>query len=373
MTKTGGMETKENTWCVERDLSHFRLEERWLTPYDSDLALRAFGQRIAVIGAGPAGISAAHILAHLGYTVTIFESLPIIGGMLAVGIPAYRRPAKLVEQLMVLVNQPGITVQLHTVIGQDLSFWQLQEQFDAILLAIGLQHSVPLGISGEDLLQGVLPALDFLKQYHLQHIHLYGDVAVIGGGCATIDVARLAIRSGAHSVRVFLPGILSDLPARREECEAAGKEGVLFHPTEMPRSIIGTEEATVHGVRCQSTRSERTDVGNEQAFTYRWGTDRRYFLNTVLVAIGEEADLSCLSGVDLHLPFQRKGDEREEGPCTTDLPGVFVAGDIAGGPRTLQHAFTSGYEAAHVIHRRFCAYSALQNEGWQQTDRPVTC
>lgn len=81
MTKTGGMETKENTWCVERDLSHFRLEERWLTPYDSDLALRAFGQRIAVIGAGPAGISAAHILAHLGYTVTIFESLPIIGGL----------------------------------------------------------------------------------------------------------------------------------------------------------------------------------------------------------------------------------------------------------------------------------------------------
>jgi NADPH-dependent glutamate synthase beta subunit-like oxidoreductase len=274
---------------------------------------------------------------------------------------------------MALANQPGITVRLHTVIGQDLSFWQLQEQFDAILLAIGLQYSVPLGVSGEELLQGVMPALDFLKQYHLQHVQLCGDVAVIGGGRATIDVARLAIRAGAHTVRVFLPGALSDLPVRREECDAAGKEGVLFHPAEMPRSIIGTEEATVHGVRCQSTLRERTEARDEQTFTYCCGTDRWYFLNTVLVAVGEEADQSCLSGVDLRLPFQRNSGGREEGSCTTNLPGVFVAGDIAGGPHTLQHAFISGYEAAHVMHSQLCNHPALQHTLWQRTDMPVTC
>ncbi|HEU5382437.1 MAG TPA: FAD-dependent oxidoreductase [Ktedonobacteraceae bacterium] len=150
MTKIRGTDTGENIQGDVRDLSHFRLEERLLLPYESDLAIHASGQRVAVIGAGPAGIIASHMLAQLGYTVTVFEALPMVGGMLAVGIPAYRCPAELVEQMVALINRQEIDVHLHTVVGQDLSFQQLQNQFDAILLAVGLQQSVPLGISGKD-------------------------------------------------------------------------------------------------------------------------------------------------------------------------------------------------------------------------------
>jgi formate dehydrogenase beta subunit len=315
--------------------------------------VRASGQRVAIVGAGPAGLCAAHILAQLGYAVTMFEALPVLGGMLAVGIPAFRQPAGLLEQMRALVDRPGIEVRLHTSIGRDLPFQQLQEEFDAILLAVGLQRSVPLGIPGETMLDGVIPALQFLRQYHLEQVQVRGDVAVIGGGIATIDVARLAQRAGAHSVRVFVPGDLSDLPARAAEIEAARQEGVVFYPAEIPRSIIGTEDVNVHGMRCQRTLMEEP-AGPEKGrvFTSIMGTDRWYTVDVVFVAVGECADLSFLPESNGQILFQSKQDSSREPTCLTNLPTVFVAGDMAGGPRTLLHALTDGNVAAHTIHRQ---------------------
>ena len=376
MMNTDVTEKRDDTSLACRNLSHFCLEERLLIPYENDRAVRASGQRVAIIGAGPAGLSAANILAQLGYEVTVFESLSVIGGMLAVGIPAYRRPAELVERMTAIARQPEIDVRLRTVIGRDLSFQQLQERFDAILLAVGLQQSVPLGISGEAILQGVVPAIDFLKRYHQQQARVRGDVAVIGGGIATIDVARLAIRAGAHSVRVFLPGAVADLPALPEEREAAEKEGVVFHPGEMPRSILGTEDVNVHGVRCQNTLRATAEVMDRQSFTYILGTDRRYFLSTVLVAVGETTDLSCLSGVDCRFSLPQESHKSEEATCATNLPGVFVAGDAASrspASRTLLHAFTGGYEAAHAMHVYLCSHRAAQDGTRQQTAMPASC
>jgi len=352
MTTSSVREKEEDTLVASRDLSRFRIAEHLLVPSESARTVRASGQRIAIVGAGPAGLCAAHILAQLGYAVTMFEALPVLGGMVAVGIPAFRRPAGLLEQMRALVDRPGIEVRLHTSIGRDLPFQQLQEEFDAILLAVGLQQSVPLGIPGETMLDGVIPALQFLRQYHLEQVQVRGDVAIIGGGIATIDVARLAQRAGAHSVRVFVPADLRDLPARAAEIEAAKQEGVMFHPAEMPRSIIGTEDVNVHGVRCQRTLLEPAGPERSQGFTSILGTDRWYTVDVVFVAVGERADLAFLPGVDNQVIFGGGWDGGREPSCLTNLPTVFMAGDVAGGPRTLLHAFTDGNLAAHTIHRQ---------------------
>ncbi len=348
---------------ASRDLSQFRIAEHLLVPSENARGARASGQRIAIVGAGPAGLCAAHILAQLGYAVTVFETLPVVGGMLAAGIPAFRQPAGLLEQMRALVDQPGIDLRLRTAIGRDLTFQQLQETFDAILLAVGLQRSVPLNIPGEAMLDGVIPALQFLRQYHLHQVQVRGDVAVIGAGIATIDVARLAQRAGAHSVRVFLPGDLSALPARAAEIEAARAEGVVFHPAEMPRSIVGTEDVNVHGVHCQGTLMEAPEAEKDRVFTSLLGTDRWYTVDVVFVAVGEEADLSFLPGNDGQFIFQSEWNGRREPSCLTKLPTVFVAGDVAGGPRTLQHALTSGNVAAHTIHQQLGQQASISQQG----------
>lgn len=341
-----------------RDLSHFRIEERLLVPYESDRTVHTEGKRVAIIGAGPAGLFAANILAQLGSRVTVFEALPIIGGMLSVSIPADRRPQALVTQLADIVRQPGIDLRLQTTIGRDLSFQHLQEHFDAILLAVGTQKSAQLNIPGETMLEGVIPALHFLRQYHCcPHLQVKGDVAVIGGGMATIDVARLAKQVGAHSVQVFLPGTLADLPARAEECEAAQAEGILFHPEEMPRSILGTEDVNVHGLRCQKTCWESRQETTERSLTYVLGTNRWYVVDIVLVALGEQPDLSFAPEIEEWLASQPADNWSDEEACWPILPGVFAAGDVvsmAPAHRTLLHALTGGYEAAHIIHHYLC-------------------
>lgn len=366
MMKSRTHEEEQMLLVASRDLSPLRLEEHLWSPTEYARATQASGQRVAIVGAGPAGVCAASVLAQLGYAVTLFESLPVVGGMLAVGIPAFRRPIGLLEQMRELVKQPGIAVRMQTCLGRDLSFSRLQEEFAAILLAVGLQRSAPSGISGETLLQGVIPALDFLRQYHLHQVRVAGEVAVIGGGIATVDVARLALRAGARHVRVFLPGAISDLPASVAECEAAVQEGVVFHPGEMPRSIIGTEDVNVHGVRCQRTCREQVAVGQEPGFSCILGTDQWYWVDVVLVAVGERADLSFLpEGTEQRFWLPAAGKD-EEGSGAMRWPAVFLAGDVAGEPRTVRHALSSGYQVAHAMHQYLCQHVPVRPEAAQR-------
>lgn len=357
-----GREQAKDPHITSRDLDHFCIDERLFVPGESKHLDHAGEKRIAIIGAGPAGLSAANILAQLDYQVTLFESLPVVGGMLAVGIPVDRRSEMLVERFAHIAHQPGIEVRLNTAIGHDIPFHQLQKTFDATFLAVGTQHSISCGIPGEAFLQGVIPALQFLRQYHLSpHFSVRGEVAVIGAGIATIDAARLAMRAGAHNVHVFLPGPLADLPARREEYEAARAEGVVFHPEEMPGSLLGTEDAFVHGMRCQKTWWEGPPISHtpnttdDQQWKYFLSANRWYTVDVVLVASGEQPDLSFLS--DVPLVFRQVYPWGSETTCFTTLPGVFIAGDAVStslSQRTLMHALTGGYKAAHAIHQYLC-------------------
>lgn len=363
MNRTCARDERDVLQIASHDLRHFRGEECLFIPYESDRAIRAEGRRVAIIGAGPAGLFAANILAQLGSRVTIFEALPVIGGMLSVGIPANRRPEALLKQMVEIVRRPGIEMHLQTTVGRDLSFRELQEHFDAILLAVGAQQSIPLDIPGETMLQGVIPALQFLQQYHLcPHLQVQGDVAVVGGGIATIDVARLAVHAGAHSVQVFLPGTLADLPVQAEECEAARSEGVLFHPEEMPCSILGTEDVNVHGLRCQKTRWESAPAVAKRSFTYLLGTNRWYAVDIVLVALGERPDLSFAPEIEEQFVSGSSDNGSGEKPRWTILPGIFAAGDVTSvspAHRTLLHALTEGYEVAHTIHHYLCTHPVV--------------
>lgn len=369
MSYTNEKDEREVPQAASCDLSHFSVEEHLLTPYEGDRAIHAGRKHIAIIGAGPAGLFAANILAQLGHQVTVFEALPVIGGMLSAGILTDRRPKALLTQMANMARQPGVDVHVRTAIGRDLSFRELQEHFDAILLATGAQQSMPLDIPGETMLEGVIPALHFLRQYHCcPHFRIRGDVAVIGGGRATIDTARLAKRAGAHSVQVFMPGTLEDLPAGAEEWRAAQAEGILFHPEEMPRSILGTEDVNVHGLRCQKTCWAPPQANSERSFTSLLGTNRWYMADIVLVALGERPDLSFAPELEEWLVSQQANDRRGEETCCIVRPGIFAAGDATGGApahRTLARALTGGYEAAHLIHQFLCTYLTTCENGGQ--------
>jgi glutamate synthase (NADPH/NADH) small chain len=357
MNKTCVAGTYEELQAAERNLSDFCIAESLLTPRPGERATSGEHERIAVIGAGPAGLCAANILVRLGYRVTIFERLPVIAGMLAVGIPAVRQPAALMHQLATIARMPEIEIHLSTTIGRDLTFWQLREHVAAILLAVGAQHSVPVDIPGETMLDGVIPALQFLQQCQLgPYMHTRGEVAVIGGGWATLEAAHQAASNGAHQVRIFLPGTPAQLPASPAACARAAAQGILFHAEEMPRSILGTEDASVHGLRCQKTRREAG-----QALTYLPEVNYWYLADTVLLALGEQVDLSFAPEVQEQLALSdRTGREH----CCMVLPGVFVAGDAASSSpqqRCLQHALTDGYTAAHLIHHALCTQAAVCN------------
>ncbi|BCL78626.1 hypothetical protein ccbrp13_10910 [Ktedonobacteria bacterium brp13] len=350
----------EMTPIASRDLSHFHIHDELLVPSGTLTPGDSQWMRVAIIGGGPAGLSAANILVRLGYAVTIFEAMPVLGGMVAAGIPEYRKPKHLVDYIVETLLDSKVDIHLNTSIGKDIAFRLLQRHFDAIILAIGVQQSIPLKISGEEILDGVIPAMHFLRQcYFAPSTRLKGDVAVVGGSIVTIDVARLAMRAGADSVMVFFPGKLSDVPALPAEIQAAQQEGIVFHLNKMPRSILGTEDVNVEGVRCQHTVRDPLCKTRNGPFVYIRGTDTWYSANIVVMAYGERPDLSFLA------TKMEQGDKRmgnlwvDEQTCRTSLPHVFAAGEMVGGPRTILAAIAQGAKTACAMHSYFQTGSPL--------------
>lgn len=346
---------------ASRDLSHFHLEETLLTPEISGMSRRMPVEHLAIIGAGPAGLSAANILVQLGYRITLFEALPRVGGLLAAGIPTYRCPRHLRTSITQALLKPEIRLLLNTTVGRDIPFRQIQDQFDGVLLAIGAHQSVRLNISGETLLQGVFPALSFLEQQALAaRRYKQRTIAVIGGGLATLDVARQAMRSGAECVRVFCPESLAQLPALAEEKAAALTEGVIFYTHLLPVGILGNEDVTVSGLHCERVRCIVDAQTRQKPLVSVAGTTCYYAADLVISAFAEQPDLSGLPALSCQPDCL---SERDEYGSLRAFPGTFVAGDAAmGGSHTIHHAIAHGRQVAHLIDRYF-ATRALLMEG----------
>ncbi len=311
------------------------------------------GDRVAVIGSGPAGLNAAYQLARKGYTVTIFEALPVAGGMLAVGIPSYRLPRDILDAEIDLVRSLGVEIKLNTRIGADLPFKQLEEEgFRAIFIATGLHLSSAMGVAGEDEgYHGFIPGVEFLRRVNLgQEQELGQRVAIIGGGNVAMDCARSSLRLGIKEVNLVYRRSRAEMPANEAEIVAAEEEGVRFHLLANPSRIVA-KEGRVVGMECIRMELGEPDASGRRRPIPVPGSEFMMDLDMIIPAIGQVADISFLeadSGVSV---TDRGIIEADPLTMACSAPGVFAGGDAVLGARTVIEAIATGNRAAEAIDR----------------------
>lgn len=347
-------------------------------------------EKVAVIGSGPAGISAAHDLALLGYPVTIFEAAPIPGGMLHLGIPEYRLPRDVLKAQIREILDLGITLRVNSRLGKDFTLADLRAGgFKAILLALGLHRSRDLTVPGHGL-DGVVKGIDFLLNVNLGYRFQIGrKVVVIGGGNVAIDVARSALREqqrhsledigvmalpealtpgeqqvamnelmdvsraalrmGAREVHLICLESRREMPAFEEEIEEGMQEGLKIHPSLGPKQFIGRggKVVGVETIRCTSI----FDAQHRFNPMFAEHTESIIDCDTVILAIGQASDLSFLTPED-RVETTRQGTIKiDPETLMSSAPGIFAAGDIAFGPRLIINAVADGRKAAEQMDR----------------------
>ena len=346
--------------------------------------------RIAVVGSGPAGLSAAHDLALLGYPVTVFEASQVPGGMMHLGIPEYRLPRDVLQAQIREILELGPELRLNARLGRDFSLSDLRRQgFKAVLLALGLHRSRDLMIPGHDM-DGVVKGIDFLLNMNLGYRFSIGKrTVVIGGGNVAIDVARSALRQqqlltlealsssllpeslspseldvamkelmdvsraalrmGAREVHLICLESREEMPAYEEEIEEGLREGLKIHPSVGPKSFVGTggRVTGVQTIRCTSV----FDAQHRFNPQFEAGSETVIPCDTVILAIGQASDLSFLTPED-GVETARQGTIKiDPETLMSTAPGIFAAGDIAFGPRLIISAVADGKKAAAEIDR----------------------
>ncbi|MFQ6116878.1 MAG: NAD(P)-binding protein [Candidatus Bipolaricaulia bacterium] len=311
------------------------------------------GKRAAVIGAGPAGLTCAHDLALRGYDVTVFEALPVPGGMMTVGIPEYRLPREILNGEIGVIEALGVEITTGVRVGQDTSLKELFARgYEAIFIAAGAHRGARLGIEGEES-PGVLDALSFLREINLggNNVKVGKRVAVIGGGDAAIDAARSALRLGAEDVFILYRRWREEMPAHREQVEAAEEEGIRIDFLVAPVRFI-TNSGGVEAIECQRmTLGEPDESGRRRPLPVE-GSEFTVEADTVIVAIGQLSDLSFITE-EYPIKLTERGTIKV-GPATgeTSVPGIFAGGDVVTGPKTVIHAIAAGRRAAWGIDLR---------------------
>lgn len=329
--------------CLKRSAVDYGMENGWHLTIAEEKR-----ERIAVIGGGPAGLMAAYELRKMGYQVTIFEALPILGGMLAVGIPGYRLPRDILEQELGIIEKMGIQVKLNTRIGDDTKVSALRQDFDAIFIATGAQMSGKLKIEGSEL-DGVLWGVDFLKEVNLsQEVEVKDRVVVIGGGNVAIDVALTALRLGAKEIQLACLESGEEMPAFEWEIQQALDEGINLNVSWGPKRILAGGERVkgIELVRCTSVFDEegRFNPSFDEAVTTHIDTDM------VILAIGQAPDTSFLE--DSGIQCSKRGYiSANETTLETNMPGIFAGGDGVYGPKSVVEALATGKKAAISIDR----------------------
>jgi NADH-quinone oxidoreductase subunit F len=330
-----------------RTLKRFAAENGHLPPATRPAEERK--ERVAIVGGGPAGMSAAYYLRRLGYPVTVFEAMPVPGGMMAIGIPEYRLPRDVLQAEIARILSLGVELRLDSAMGRDFSLGDLEAQgYRAIFLSTGASKSRRLGVPGDDL-RGVVPATLFLKQVNLgEKPRLSGAVAVVGGGSTAMDAARSALRSGAESVTVLYRRGRADMPAQAEEIDAAEREGIAVRVETALREVLGN--GAVRALRVVRQRQSGTDASGRATYEPIEDGEEEIAFTTVLVAVGEEPDPSILpegAGIQLSAFAGISADRRT---LSTGRAGVFAGGDVVSGPKTIIDAVAAGRRAAGSIH-----------------------
>jgi NADH-quinone oxidoreductase subunit F len=304
-------------------------------------------EKIAIIGSGPAGLTAACELTEKGYPVTIFEALPEAGGMLRKGMPEYRLPRKALESAIQRLKDLGVEIRINTTIGKDVNFDELwRDGYKAIFVAVGAHKSRKLGIEGEEL-EGVVDALEFLWKVNMQQkISLGKKVGLIGGGNVAVDAARTALRHGAKKVIILYRRSREEMPANPWEVMEAEKEGVKIEFLVAPLKILEKERKAA-GLECIKMKlGELDETGRKRPIPVK-GSEFSLELDMVIGAIGETTETAFLpKKVEVD-----KGNRILVNPITmeTSMTGVFAGGDMVTGPATVIGAVLAGKRAAGSI------------------------
>jgi heterodisulfide reductase subunit A-like polyferredoxin len=306
-------------------------------------------EKVAIVGSGPAGLTAAYFLAKEGYKVTVFEALPVPGGMLYVGIPGYRLPKKVLLEEIEWIKRFGVEIKTNTPIGQHLKIDDLfQQGYKAVFLAVGAHRSRKLNIRGEDA-EGVIHGVDFLRKVNLdEEVRIGKKVAVVGGGDVAIDAARVAARMGCD-VTILYRRSRAEMPARDEEVIQAESEGIKIEFLVAPVEVL-TQDGRVKGVRCVRMRLGEPDASGRRRPIPIEGSEFDLDVDTLIPAIGQAPDTSFLkeSGIKL---TDRGTIEADPLTLQTSREGVFAGGDCQTGPGIAIEAIAAGKRAAESIIR----------------------
>ncbi len=308
------------------------------------------GEKIAIIGSGPSGLMAGYHLAQKGYRPVIFESLPVIGGMLAVGIPEYRLPREILKKDIQRIVAAGVEIRTKKTLGKDFTIADLfKENFKAIYISIGAHKSVKLAIPDEET-EGVIPAMEFLTDIHLKRkVRVGKRIAVVGGGNSAVDAARVANRlPGVEKVTILYRRTRAEMPAYPEEIESALEEGIDIQYLTAPVRVI-RKDNKVAGIECVRMQLGDVDESGRRRPIPIKGSEFRVEIDTLIPAISEQPDISCL-GVE-HKFDVTGWNTFKVNPETyaTNVPGVFAGGDAIRGPSTVIEAMADGKKAAEAI------------------------
>lgn len=305
-----------------------------------------YSEKVAVIGSGPAGLSAAHDLGLLGYRVTVFEAQNTIGGMLREGIPEFRLPKDIVKEEIDFILSLGIELKTGLSLGRDFSIEGLLCNFQAVLMAIGSQKSLLPKCKGIEL-SGIIKGVEFLKQISRgERPHLGKSIVVVGGGHTAIDAARTCFRLGFPDITIVYRRSLEEMPANREEIEEAEKEGIKVMYLTNPVEFLG--DGKVEKVRCIKMKLCEPDESGRPCPKPIENSEFEISADAVIFAIGYIPETEILESNRLIV----SKDNRliVDGTGSTNIKGVFACGDVVSGPSSLIKAIASGKKTAKTTH-----------------------
>ena len=320
------------------------------SPLRSSIAKKSTGKKVAIIGAGPSGLAAGNDLAIVGHDVTIFEALPMAGGMLSVGIPPYRLPWNKIDDAVNWVKELGIKLKLNSPVNSSEEFDKLVEEYDAVYIAAGAHKSVALDIPGEEDLKGVLHGITYMKDINLgNQKKVPSRVAVVGGGFTAIDCARSSLRLGAREVFIIYRRTLKEMPAGELEVSMAEEEAIKILYLTSPIKILGDVGSNVKAIECIKNKLGEPDASGRRRPEPITGSEFTLPVDMVIAAIGQAPDASFMtekSGIE----FTKWGTVIVDPESfTTSKEGVFAGGDFITGPRNAIEVIGDGRKAARAI------------------------